>query len=96
MTLQESARTALEALGNCASEHGHRCNRCDSEVDEGGKVAAALRAALYAHPEPAQAKPLTDEQIMICFDEAVADYVDVSDAEMIDFARAIERAHGIT
>lgn len=37
---------ALEALENCNSEHGHRCNRCDSEVDEGGRVVAALRAAL--------------------------------------------------
>lgn len=37
---------ALEALTNCNSEHGHRCSRCDSEVDEGGKVASALRSAL--------------------------------------------------
>jgi hypothetical protein len=37
---------ALEALTNCSSEYGHRCSRCDSEIDEGGKVAAALRAAL--------------------------------------------------
>jgi hypothetical protein len=47
-TLTEAARAALEALTNCSSEHGHRCNRCDSEVDEGGKVADALRAALAA------------------------------------------------
>jgi hypothetical protein len=37
---------ALEALTNCSSEYGHRCSRCDSEIDEGGKVAAAIRAAL--------------------------------------------------
>ena len=37
---------ALEALTNCASEYGHRCNRCDSEVDPEAKVASALRAAL--------------------------------------------------
>ena len=47
---------ALEALENCASEHGHRCNRCDSEVDEGGKVVASLRTALAQQdgsvPEP--------------------------------------------
>lgn len=45
-------RQALEALENCTSEYGHRCNRCDSEVDEGGKVAAALRAALAQQAEP--------------------------------------------
>ena len=42
---------ALEALTNCYSTHGHRCNRCDSEVDEGGNVAAELRAALD-QPQP--------------------------------------------
>ena len=42
---------ALDALTNCLSEHGHRCNRCDSEIDEGGKLIAALREALAA-PEP--------------------------------------------
>ena len=36
---------AIEALTNCTCEYGHRCNRCDSEVDEGGNV-AALSAAL--------------------------------------------------
>lgn len=38
-------RKAVEAL-ECLSEHGHRCNRCDSEVDEGGKLAAAIRQHL--------------------------------------------------
>ena len=55
-TLTEAARAALEALTNCSSEHGHRCNRCDSEVDEGGKVAEALRAALAA--SEVQAEPV--------------------------------------
>lgn len=45
-TLREAAQQALEALENCTSEHGHRCNRCDSEVDEGGRVVTALRDAL--------------------------------------------------
>ena len=49
---------ALEALENCSSEYGHRCNRCDSEVDEGGKVASALRAALAQQAEPVQAEPV--------------------------------------
>lgn len=38
-------RQAVEAL-ECISEHGHRCNRCDSEVDEGGKLIAAIRQHL--------------------------------------------------
>ena len=37
---------ALEALTNCTCEYGHRCNRCDSEVDPDGNVESALRAAL--------------------------------------------------
>lgn len=59
-TLPEAARMALEALTNCTSEHGHRCNRCDSEVDEGGRVADALRAALAASEAPT---PLTDYEL---------------------------------
>lgn len=50
--LRKAAEQALEALANCNSEHGHRCNRCDSEVDEGGKVAGVLRAALAAEQAP--------------------------------------------
>ena len=37
---------ALEALTNCTSEYGHRCNRCDTEVDPDGNIVSALRAAL--------------------------------------------------
>ena len=48
---RELLQQALDALTNCLSEHGHRCNRCDSEIDEGGKLIAALREALAA-PEP--------------------------------------------
>ena len=40
-------------------------------------------------PAPPQRKPLTDEEIMEMYSEPR------SDAEMIEFARAIERAHGI-
>ena len=43
-------RQALEALTNCTSEHGHRCNRCDSEVDANGEAITALRAALAEAP----------------------------------------------
>ena len=45
---RELLQQALDALTNCLSEHGHRCNRCDSEIDEGGKLIAALREALAA------------------------------------------------
>jgi hypothetical protein len=45
-SLRTALEQALEALENCTSEHGHRCSRCDSEVDEGGRVITALRAAL--------------------------------------------------
>jgi hypothetical protein len=61
-TLTEAARAALEALTNCSSEHGHRCNRCDSEVDEGNKVAEALRAALAASEVQAEPVALTWDQ----------------------------------
>ena len=49
--LRAAAQQALEALTNCGSEYGHRCTRCDSEIDEGGKVAADLRAALEQEAE---------------------------------------------
>lgn len=52
-----AAEAAVEALANCSSQHGHRCNRCDSEVDEGGKVAATLREAVRGLRE-AQAEPV--------------------------------------
>jgi hypothetical protein len=53
---------ALEELTNCNSEYGHRCTRCDSEIDEGGKVAAALRAALAQEEQREQ--DARAEQIM--------------------------------
>lgn len=44
---------------------------------------------LYTHP-PAQRQPLTDEEIRdVAFD------VDTAYGSVIEFARAIERAHGI-
>ena len=45
-------------------------------------------AALYTSP-PAQRKPLTDDEIYGMYNEPR------SDAEMVEFARAIEAAHGI-
>jgi hypothetical protein len=46
--------------------------------------------ALYDHPAPQSAVPLTDDQIYEMYNEPR------SDAEMLEFARAIEAAHGIT
>jgi hypothetical protein len=66
------------------------------------QVRSAINLALlkqrYAHP-PQQRKPLTDEQIKRCVDEAHGRGLNVVD-QLSDFtikvARAIERAHGIT
>ena len=51
--------------------------------------------AQHCAPHPQQPAPLTDERILSLFDEAAFEGLDGSDAELIDFARAIERAHGI-
>lgn len=115
---------ALEALTNCTSEYGHRCNRCDSEVDPEGNVASALRAALE-QPQGEQGpvpehelkdvrceccgymthqrehmgciravqprgKPLSYEKIRKAWNDAEGLRYGYE-----DFARAIERAHGI-
>lgn len=46
MSTIQVMRKALEALENCTSEHGHRCSRCDSEVDPNGEAITALRAEI--------------------------------------------------
>jgi len=71
-TLREAAQKALEALTNCTSEHGHRCNRCDSEVDEGGRVVAALRAALAQQQEQEQEQEADYPEEKL---QAVAEYI---------------------
>ena len=62
--LRTAAEQALDALTNCSSEHGHRCNRCDSEVDEGGRVADALRAALAAEQPQPEADERADDEAL--------------------------------
>jgi hypothetical protein len=87
MSLRQAARKALEAL----EDWKEYLPRLWDEIDE--KAVTALRAAL-AEPER---KPLTDEEIELLavkhappIDPAFAQHDD-----FIEFARAIERAHGI-
>ncbi len=48
--LRAAARNALNEL-NCSEEDGgHRCIRCDSEIDEGHHVRLALRNLLEGKP----------------------------------------------
>lgn len=64
--LRKAAQAALDALTNCepGNPYGHRCNRCDSEIDPDGTIANNLRAAL-AQPKPASNThfPLTAELV---------------------------------
>ncbi len=99
MSLREAAQQALEAL----EDWKEYLPRLWDEIDE--KAVTALRAAL-AEPEQEfvcstglcrYRKPLTDEEIELLavkhappVDPAFAEHDD-----FIEFARAIERAHGI-
>ena len=87
-TLREAAQQALEALESCWEKGLTRKNWKQTE-----EAITALRTAL-AEPER---KPLTDEEIELLavkhappIDPAFAQHDD-----FIEFARAIERAHGI-
>lgn len=89
---REAMQQALDALSTCLSEHGHRCNRCDSEVDPNGEVVAALRAALDApQGEPVA---LTDDDLLLMVSETAGSHW-CDHAHVLRFARAIERAHKI-
>ena len=96
MILNEAICDAIDALA-------------EQPAQQQEPVAWATRMGEYAHihwgakrPEypmvyevplytsPPASKPLTDEQIMEMYNEPR------SDAEMIEFARSIEAAHGIT
>ena len=48
--LRAAARNALNELNCIEEDGGHRCIRCDSEIDEGHHVRLALRAALEGKP----------------------------------------------
>ncbi len=83
MSLREAAQQALEALEDHAKQYPH--------MQKGYTVDAitALRTAL-AEPER---KPLTDEDIVDIWADVSIDYDD--QINIIEMARAIERAHGI-
>ena len=48
--LRAAARNALNELNCIEEDGGHRCIRCDSEIDEGHHVRIALRNALEGKP----------------------------------------------
>ena len=48
--LRAAARNALNELNCIEEDGGHRCIRCDSEIDEGHHVRLALRNALEGKP----------------------------------------------
>ena len=81
---------ALEELENCTSEYGHRCNRCDSEVDEGGRVAAALRVALeqpvktICPAEPSAALVMRDLLLRL------EDYVEALDGTSVENEKLVD------
>ena len=48
--LRAAARNALDELNCIEEDGGHRCIRCDSEIDENHHVRLALRNALEGKP----------------------------------------------
>ena len=61
----------------------------DSGHEDPDEFTEMIKQVIALAEQPAQQKPLTDEQIIEMYNEPR------SDAEMLEFARAIEAAHGI-
>lgn len=61
-------------------------------IDDDGHVRSIWAAMLAAAPQPVAREPLTDEHLRVI--ERMHVYAHT--ATLMDFARAIERAHGIT
>ena len=81
---EDAAKQAEPVAWMVYTQDGKSAYVTDNPTDlKDGQDAYAL------FPGPFERKPLTDEQIMEMYSEPR------SDAEMIEFARAIERAHGI-
>jgi hypothetical protein len=89
--LRTAAQQAMEALENCTSEYGHRCNRCDSEVDEGGRVVTALRAALAQQEQ----EPLSVDLARALVASRVIDAAAIDDPEGYDDGVMLERVRGL-
>jgi hypothetical protein len=72
------------------ADHAPGCRRAEPAAIADGTFdhSCPLGTPLYFHLPP-QRKPLTDEEIYRLYSEPC------TDAEMVAFARAIERAHGI-
>ena len=99
-TLREAAQQALEALDSCDAAHPSDGGRqwYDDKLVE--PAINALRAALadgdnVAPTEQPQRKPLTDDQLLEILGDIDADTKRLPPG-LKAFARAIERAHGIT
>ena len=100
---QQKARESLNAIYEALADQpaqqqepvgeAYLCDKCQTPFDgayycpECGHN-TATKEPVYTSP-PAQRKPLTDEEIYDMYNEPR------SDAEMLEFARAIEAAHGI-
>ena len=89
-TLREAAQQALEALENCTSEYGHRCNRCDSEVDERGRVAAALRVALEQPVKTICPAELSAALVMRDLLLRLEDYVEALDGTSVENEKLVD------
>ena len=90
----ESPRTALAQQGEPVAwivefENGERELHWNDTKESLGET----QTPLYTAPQPAQpvSQPLPQEQIQSLLD----DFLDSSDERLIEFARDIERAHGI-
>jgi hypothetical protein len=83
----------VEAFSRVIEAHHSSKHPFHDPIDTDAKMALrilrGLIPAMKAYAAPPQLKPLTDEEIYDMYNEPR------SDAEMVAFARAVERAHGI-
>ena len=83
------AQPAVEPVGVITGKLSDLCQFRSTTMRKGD--------AVYAAPQPAPVRePLTDGQIDAALSSVRPDWWDTPSAATYDFARAIERAHGIT
>jgi len=93
---QETVAWAEEIISDLNALHDSDLIR---EIDSGDALIrlesaiAAVEEAAERHTHPPQRKPLTDEEIVDIWADVSIDYDD--QINIIEMARAIERAHGI-